>query len=166
MLPGQRFQADHIGGDTHAARNGIARTSFRVLLFQRHLQNYRVGVRHLDAAVETDRRERALAVSKECSGRDEPAPGSRGPWHRPGAPGVRRQAEARATLGAAPPRRPVPRHPSLQRAQNRLTYPLFDTDRYRRHLEAAFTEMRELWRRGERPRSFAVERMASDGVLT
>ena len=45
--------------------------------------------------------------------------------------------------------------------QNRLTYPLFDTDRYRRHLEAAFTKMWELWQRGERPRSFTVERIAA-----
>ena len=41
--------------------------------------------------------------------------------------------------------------------QNRLTYPLFDTDRYRRHIEAAYTRMWELWQRGEAPRSFAVE---------
>jgi protein O-GlcNAc transferase len=50
--------------------------------------------------------------------------------------------------------------------QNRLTYPLFDTDRYRRHLEAAFTNMWELWQRGERPRSFTVERIANDTALT
>ncbi len=41
--------------------------------------------------------------------------------------------------------------------QNRLTYPLFDTDRYRCHIEAAYTKMWELWQRGEAPRSFAVE---------
>jgi predicted O-linked N-acetylglucosamine transferase (SPINDLY family) len=41
--------------------------------------------------------------------------------------------------------------------RNRLTYPLFDTDRYRRHLEAAYTKMWEIWQRGEKPRSFAVE---------
>jgi len=41
--------------------------------------------------------------------------------------------------------------------QNRLVYPLFDTDRYRRHIEAAFTTMWELWQRGEGPRTFAVE---------
>jgi len=41
--------------------------------------------------------------------------------------------------------------------QNRLTYPLFDTDRYRRHIEAAYTNMWELWQRGEVPRGFAVE---------
>ena len=50
--------------------------------------------------------------------------------------------------------------------QNRLTYPLFDTDRYRRHLEAAFTNMWELWQRGERPRSFTVERIANNTALT
>ncbi len=41
--------------------------------------------------------------------------------------------------------------------QNRLTYPLFDTDRYRRHIEAAYTRMWELWQCGEIPRSFAVD---------
>jgi protein O-GlcNAc transferase len=50
--------------------------------------------------------------------------------------------------------------------QNRLTYPLFDTDRYRRHLEAAFTKMWELYQCGERPRSFTVERIANDTALT
>jgi len=41
--------------------------------------------------------------------------------------------------------------------RNRLTYPLFDTDRYRRHIEAAYTKMWEIWQRGESPQSFAVE---------
>ena len=41
--------------------------------------------------------------------------------------------------------------------QNRLTAPLFDTDRSRRHIELAYTTMWEMYRRGERPRSFSVE---------
>jgi predicted O-linked N-acetylglucosamine transferase (SPINDLY family) len=41
-------------------------------------------------------------------------------------------------------------------AQNRGTYPLFDTDRFRRHIEAAYTSMWEIHQRGEEPRSFAV----------
>lgn len=41
-------------------------------------------------------------------------------------------------------------------AQNR-THPLFDTDRYRRHLEAAYTAMWERYQRGLPPESFAVE---------
>jgi protein O-GlcNAc transferase len=41
--------------------------------------------------------------------------------------------------------------------QNRNVYPLFDTDRYRRHIESAYTKMWGLWQQGERPRSFAVE---------
>jgi predicted O-linked N-acetylglucosamine transferase (SPINDLY family) len=41
--------------------------------------------------------------------------------------------------------------------QNRLTHPLFDTHRYRRHIEAAYQEMWQIWQRGETPRSFAVE---------
>jgi predicted O-linked N-acetylglucosamine transferase (SPINDLY family) len=41
-------------------------------------------------------------------------------------------------------------------ARNRLHAPLFDTDRFRRHIEAAYTTMLEISRRGENPRSFAV----------
>jgi protein O-GlcNAc transferase len=40
--------------------------------------------------------------------------------------------------------------------QNRLRSPLFDTDRYCRNIEAAYTTMWEFWQRGERPRSFSV----------
>src|SRR5215831_5303855 len=42
-------------------------------------------------------------------------------------------------------------------AANRLTHPLFDIDRFRRHIEAAYLQMWEIWQRGEQPRSFAVE---------
>src|SRR5260370_15175815 len=42
-------------------------------------------------------------------------------------------------------------------ARHRHTYPLFDTDRFRRHLEAAYTIMWERYQRGEPPASFAVE---------
>ena len=42
-------------------------------------------------------------------------------------------------------------------AQNRATCPLFDTDRFRRHIERAYTTMWELQQRGERPASFSVE---------
>jgi predicted O-linked N-acetylglucosamine transferase (SPINDLY family) len=41
--------------------------------------------------------------------------------------------------------------------QNRLSYPLFDTGSFRRHIEAAYLTMREIWQRGESPRSFRVE---------
>ncbi len=41
-------------------------------------------------------------------------------------------------------------------AANRLTHPLFDTDRFRRHLEAAYTTMWDMRQRGESPRSFSV----------
>jgi protein O-GlcNAc transferase len=40
---------------------------------------------------------------------------------------------------------------------DRLACPLFDTDRCRRHIEAAYRTMWETWRRGEGPRSFSVE---------
>ncbi len=40
---------------------------------------------------------------------------------------------------------------------NRLTHPLFNTDRFRRHLEAAYATMLDLARRGETPRSFSVD---------
>jgi predicted O-linked N-acetylglucosamine transferase (SPINDLY family) len=41
-------------------------------------------------------------------------------------------------------------------AANRLTHPLFDTDRFRRHIEAAYLQMWEIAQRGEPPRSFAI----------
>ncbi len=40
--------------------------------------------------------------------------------------------------------------------RNRGSFPLFDTNRYRRHIEAAFATMWELWQHGEPPRSFSV----------
>jgi protein O-GlcNAc transferase len=40
--------------------------------------------------------------------------------------------------------------------RNRLTYPLFDTDRFRRHIEIAYRTMWDIWQRGEPPQSFAV----------
>jgi predicted O-linked N-acetylglucosamine transferase (SPINDLY family) len=43
----------------------------------------------------------------------------------------------------------------LQR--NRLVCRLFDSDRYRRHIEAAYTTMWQRWQRGESAGSFAVE---------
>jgi protein O-GlcNAc transferase len=42
-------------------------------------------------------------------------------------------------------------------AANRLTTPLFDTDRFRRHIEAAYTAMWERHRQGLPPAGFAVE---------
>jgi protein O-GlcNAc transferase len=41
--------------------------------------------------------------------------------------------------------------------RNRLTHPLFDTDRLCRHIEAAFTTMRDIRWRGELARPFSVE---------
>ena len=40
--------------------------------------------------------------------------------------------------------------------QNRLSYPLFDTDRFRRHIEAAYLTAWDIWQRGESPRSFRI----------
>ena len=40
--------------------------------------------------------------------------------------------------------------------EHRATYPLFDTDRFRRHIEAAYTTMWERQQKGEPPESFAV----------
>jgi hypothetical protein len=34
---------------------------------------------------------------------------------------------------------------------------LFDTDRFRRHIEAAYVKMWQIHERGEKPTSFAVE---------
>ena len=45
-------------------------------------------------------------------------------------------------------------------ARNRETFPLFDTDRFRRHIEAAYVAMWERYQRGEPPASFAVAPIA------
>ena len=44
-------------------------------------------------------------------------------------------------------------------ARNRKSYPLFDTARFARHIEAAYTTMWQRQQRGEVPRAFAVDRM-------
>ena len=41
-------------------------------------------------------------------------------------------------------------------ARNRETCPLFDSKRFSRHLEAAYTAMWSIWQRGEKPRNFSV----------
>jgi predicted O-linked N-acetylglucosamine transferase (SPINDLY family) len=41
-------------------------------------------------------------------------------------------------------------------AEQRLSCALFDTDRFRRHIEAAYTTMWQSWQRGEAPRHFGV----------
>jgi protein O-GlcNAc transferase len=41
-------------------------------------------------------------------------------------------------------------------ARNRLTHPLFDTERYTRHLEAAYWHMGEIRRAGQPPTAFSV----------
>jgi protein O-GlcNAc transferase len=41
-------------------------------------------------------------------------------------------------------------------ASNRLSHPLFDTDRFRRGIEAAYQRMWETWQRGEPPQAFQV----------
>jgi protein O-GlcNAc transferase len=48
---------------------------------------------------------------------------------------------------------------SIQRklAENRSTCALFDTDRFRRHIESAYETMWDIHCRGEAPRSFKVE---------
>ena len=45
-------------------------------------------------------------------------------------------------------------------ASHRETYPLFDTGRYCRHLEAAYQTMWERYQSGERPQGFAVPALA------
>ena len=45
----------------------------------------------------------------------------------------------------------------LRLERNRLAAPLFDIGRYRRHIEAAYERMWDLFRRGEPPESFAVQ---------
>jgi len=51
-------------------------------------------------------------------------------------------------------------------ARNRDACPLFDTDRFRRHLEAAYVGMWERQRRGEAPAAFAVPPVADTPCTT
>ncbi|MEQ1775930.1 MAG: tetratricopeptide repeat protein [Burkholderiales bacterium] len=46
-------------------------------------------------------------------------------------------------------------------ARHRTTHALFDTDRFRRHIEAAYIGMWERYQRGEPPQSFTVEPIAN-----
>jgi predicted O-linked N-acetylglucosamine transferase (SPINDLY family) len=45
-------------------------------------------------------------------------------------------------------------------ARQRTTYPLFSTERFTRHLEAAYTTMWQRSQRGEPPQSFSVTPIA------
>ena len=57
----------------------------------------------------------------------------------------------------------IAREPSLcaslkdKLARNREVFPLFDTTRFTRHIEAAYTTMWQRYQRGEPPQSFAVD---------
>jgi predicted O-linked N-acetylglucosamine transferase (SPINDLY family) len=54
------------------------------------------------------------------------------------------------------------RHRLCERLElSRPTCPLFDTDRFRRHLEAAYRTMWERWQRGQSPGGFQVEPLAA-----
>jgi predicted O-linked N-acetylglucosamine transferase (SPINDLY family) len=44
--------------------------------------------------------------------------------------------------------------------RNRATAPLFDIERFRRHIEAAYVTMLDRQRRGDEPVSFTVEPIA------
>ncbi len=53
-----------------------------------------------------------------------------------------------------------PEHLSALRAKlqrNRMTGPLFDIDRFRRHIEAAYIRMWSIWQQGGQPEPFAIE---------
>ncbi len=52
---------------------------------------------------------------------------------------------------------PLLRELSERLSRNRLSQPLFNTDRYRRHVEIAYVRMWERWQRGEHPASFSVQ---------
>jgi predicted O-linked N-acetylglucosamine transferase (SPINDLY family) len=76
-----------------------------------------------------------------------------------GAPGLVASSlpeyEARALELAARPAELAAIRATLER--NRATHPLFDAERFRRHIEAAYLAMWERAERGEPPESFAVE---------
>jgi predicted O-linked N-acetylglucosamine transferase (SPINDLY family) len=62
--------------------------------------------------------------------------------------------EARALELASDDRRLAGLREKLR--ENRRSSPLFDTDRFRRHIESAYARMWEIRQRGETPRSFSV----------
>jgi len=62
--------------------------------------------------------------------------------------------EALALQLAANPRRLQDVRAKL--AKNTAAAGLFDTDRFRHHIDAAYEEMWRIWERGEPPRPFAV----------
>jgi predicted O-linked N-acetylglucosamine transferase (SPINDLY family) len=49
--------------------------------------------------------------------------------------------------------------------RNRLEFPLFDSDRFCRHIERAYTTMWELWQRSEKPRSFSIAPRGGEVIL-
>jgi hypothetical protein len=51
-------------------------------------------------------------------------------------------------------------------ARNRQTYPLFNTARFTRNLEAAYQQMLETWKAGRPPTAFAVSPSLDAGWLT
>jgi predicted O-linked N-acetylglucosamine transferase (SPINDLY family) len=55
-------------------------------------------------------------------------------------------------------------HVRRQLAENLKTHPLFDTERFRRHLEAAYTTMWNIHRRGEPARGFSVPALGRPDV--
>jgi predicted O-linked N-acetylglucosamine transferase (SPINDLY family) len=63
--------------------------------------------------------------------------------------------EALATTLARDPPRLAAVRARLDR--NRLTHPLFDTDRSRLAIEAAYMRMHEIFQRGEPPQAFRVD---------
>jgi len=60
----------------------------------------------------------------------------------------------RSSLGPGAPDELAALKAKLER--NRISHPLFDTDRFRRHIEAAYVTMWEKHQRGEPPAGFAV----------
>jgi len=58
------------------------------------------------------------------------------------------------------------RHRLRERLEaNRLTYPLFDAERFRQQIETAYQTMWGIWQRGERPRSFGIEPVETNTAI-
>ena len=76
---------------------------------------------------------------------------------------ARRLRGAGADAGAPTPQR-LAGHQARSSPRNRDSHPLFDTDRFRRHIEAAYVAMWERQQRGEPPASFAVEPITRPAV--
>ena len=97
------------------AEEGLPDTGFVFCSFNGSFKITPEVFRHLDAAAQIRRRERALAARRQSRGRAEPQARSRGARRAGATSRLCAAKAARRALGAPPSGRPLPRHASVQR---------------------------------------------------